>query len=58
MSKAKGKAQEMKGKMKKGVGDTVDDRGMQAEGRREETTGKAKSKAAEAMRRIKKHGHE
>ncbi|MFF7178536.1 CsbD family protein [Streptomyces sp. NPDC008121] len=55
MSEAKGKAEEMKGKLKKGVGDAVDDREMQAEGRREEVTGQARSKAAEAMRRMKRH---
>ncbi|MGW0465153.1 CsbD family protein [Streptomyces sp. NPDC003027] len=58
MSKVKGKAQEMKGKMKKVVGGAVDDPGMKGEGRAEEVTGKARSKAAEAMRRMKKHGHE
>lgn len=54
MRKAKAKAQELKGKIKKEMGDAADDRGMHAEGRREELTGKAKAAAAEAMRRMKK----
>ncbi|MET9651059.1 CsbD family protein [Streptomyces sp. NPDC006460] len=54
--KAKGKAQEVKGRAKEQIGETVGDHRMQAEGRAEQVAGKAKVTAAEAMRRMKKHG--
>jgi len=41
----KGKAEELKGKIKGGFGDLVDDEQMEAEGRAEELKGKARQRA-------------
>ncbi|THA74376.1 CsbD family protein [Streptomyces sp. A0592] len=54
MSKAKGKAKQIKGKLKETAGDAMDDKRMQAEGSAERMTGKAEEKASEAADRTKK----
>ena len=46
--RAQGKWEELKGKVKKNVGDLVDDESMEAEGMAEEHLGKAHQKGAEA----------
>ena len=44
----KGKAEELKGKIKGAAGDMLDDEQLQAEGRAEELKGHARHEAAEA----------
>lgn len=45
---AKGAFDELKGKVKKNVGDAFDDKSMQAKGKAEEMAGKARKKAGDA----------
>ncbi|MFC8275653.1 CsbD family protein [Streptomyces sp. NPDC057271] len=54
MGKGKARMDQMKGKAKESVGDAMDDRSMEAEGRREKTAGKVREAAEEAVDRAKK----
>ena len=54
----KGKAEEIKGHIKHGVGDLIDNEQMEAEGHAEEATGKARQEAAKATERVKGSGEE
>ncbi|MCX4775907.1 MULTISPECIES: CsbD family protein [unclassified Streptomyces] len=54
MSKAKAKAKQAKGKLKETLGDTMDDKRMQAEGSTERMAGKAEEMASDAANKMKK----
>lgn len=49
----KGKAEEIKGNIKKGIGDLIDNEQMEAEGEAERLKGQARQEAAKASERIK-----
>jgi uncharacterized protein YjbJ (UPF0337 family) len=51
--KVKGKGEEIKGKIKKNVGDATDNERMQGEGMAEEQKGKGRQKVSDAKRKIK-----
>ena len=51
--KAKGKGEEIKGKIKKNVGDATGNKEMQGEGMAEEAKGKGRQKVDDAKRTIK-----
>ncbi|WP_412075714.1 CsbD family protein [Streptomyces xanthophaeus] len=54
MGKAKGKAKQMKGKLKESAGDAMDDHRMQAEGTAERMSGKAEETVAKAGDKMKR----
>ncbi|QQM45905.1 CsbD family protein [Streptomyces liliifuscus] len=54
MGKSKGKAKQMKGKMKETAGRAMGDMLMENEGRGEQMTGRAQELAAKASERVKK----
>jgi uncharacterized protein YjbJ (UPF0337 family) len=56
--KIKGKAQEIKGHIKHGVGRVIDDEQMEAEGYAEEAAGEARQDAAKAAERARGAGEE
>lgn len=56
--KIKGHAEELAGKVKKNVGDAIDNEQMQAEGKAQEMKGHARHEAAEGAERAKGAGEE
>ena len=54
----KGAGEELKGNVKKGVGDVLDDKQMQAEGEAERLKGQARQDAAKSAERLKGAGEE
>jgi uncharacterized protein YjbJ (UPF0337 family) len=56
--RVKGKAEEIKGTLKEGVGDLIDNEQMQAEGHAEKVTGQARQDVAKAGERVKGIGEE
>src|SRR5215212_8461660 len=54
----KGKAEELKGKVKGATGDLIDDEQLQAEGRAEELKGKTRQEGAKAAERAHAAGEE
>ena len=56
--RVKGAAEELKGNIKKGVGDLIDNEQMQAEGHAEKRTGQARQEVAKAGERVKGMGEE
>ncbi|MGW3422966.1 CsbD family protein [Streptomyces phaeochromogenes] len=56
MGKSKGKAKQMKGKMKETAGRAMGDMPMENEGRGEQMTGRAQELASKTSERVKKSG--
>jgi uncharacterized protein YjbJ (UPF0337 family) len=56
--RVKGKVEEIKGAMKEGVGDLIDNEQMQAEGHAEKVKGQARQDVAKAGERVKGIGEE
>jgi uncharacterized protein YjbJ (UPF0337 family) len=56
--RAKGKAEEIKGKVKSGIGTLIDDRQLEAEGEVDQAEGQARQDVAKAAERAKGTGEE
>ena len=56
--RVKGKVEEIKGTLKEGVGDLIDNEQMQAEGHAEKVTGQARQDVAKAEERVKGMGEQ
>ena len=56
--RVKGKAEEIKGAVKEGVGDLIDNERIQAEGHTEKVKGQAHQEVAKAAERVKGMGEE
>jgi uncharacterized protein YjbJ (UPF0337 family) len=56
--RAKGKAEEIKGHIKHGVGSAIGNEQMEAEGHADEATGQARQDAAKAAERVKGAGEQ